>query len=129
MYMKNFGEFFNDQVENASCIVLSHTKNTSEEKLLNAVELLKAKNSTATVVTADWDSLDGKTLLAAIENKNGLSDELARLKEEVHHHGGAGVRRGAHQAGEPGTDQGYSEGLWRVQADGAARGQVWAADG
>ncbi|MBR2376108.1 MAG: GTP-binding protein [Clostridia bacterium] len=87
MYMKNFGEFFNDQVENASCIVLSHTKNTSEDKLLNAVELLKAKNSTATVVTADWDSLDGKTLLAAIENKNGLSDELARLQEEVHHHG------------------------------------------
>ncbi len=86
MYMKNFGEFFNDQVENASCIVLSHTKNTSEDKLLNAVELLKAKNSTATVVTADWDSLDGKTLLAAIENKNGLSDELARLQEEVHHH-------------------------------------------
>ena len=56
MYMKNFGEFFNDQVENASCIILSHTGKATAEKLATAVSLLKEKNSTATIVTADWDS-------------------------------------------------------------------------
>ncbi|MBO5412105.1 MAG: GTP-binding protein [Clostridia bacterium] len=86
MYMKNFGEFFNDQVENASCIVLSHTQSVSEEKLLTAVELLKEKNATATIITADWNALDGKNILSAIENKDTLSKELARLEEETHHH-------------------------------------------
>ena len=86
MYMKNFGEFFNDQVENASCIVLSHTQSVSEEKLLTAVELLKEKNTTATIITADWNALDGKAILSAIEHKDSLSKELARLEEETHHH-------------------------------------------
>ncbi len=89
MYMKNFGEFFNDQVENASCIILSHTDGISEEKLSAAVELLKARNPFATVVTASWDKLDGKTILAAMEQKDSLKAELARLAaeyEEEHHH-------------------------------------------
>lgn len=86
MYMKNFGEFFNDQVENAGCIVLSHTRGLSSEKLENAVALLKAKNATATVVSADWDELDGKTLLRAIERKNSLESELETLIKETEHH-------------------------------------------
>ena len=89
MYMKNFGEFFNDQVENASCIILSHTDKTSEEKLATAVALLKEKNGTATFVTAPWDSLNGKTILSAMEQKNSLQAELDRLAKEVehgHHH-------------------------------------------
>ncbi|MBO5480924.1 MAG: GTP-binding protein [Clostridia bacterium] len=86
MYLKNFGEFFGDQVENASCIVLSHTDKASDEKLAAAVALLKEKNATATFVTAPWESLDGKAILAAMERKDCLQAELARLKEETHEH-------------------------------------------
>jgi G3E family GTPase len=86
MYMKNFGEFFGDQVENASCIILSHTEKAGVEKLTQAVELLKAKNSSATIVTASWDELDGKTILAAMERKDSLQTELERLEKELHHH-------------------------------------------
>lgn len=86
MYMKNFGEFFNDQVENASCIILSHTGNLPTEKVEGAVQLLKEKNPTATVVTADWKDLEGKAILAAMEQKNSLQAELHRLEEELHHH-------------------------------------------
>ncbi len=86
MYMKNFGEFFNDQVENASCILLSHVDKLSADKLETAVSLLKEKNATATVVTSPWDSLDGKAILAAMERKDSLEAELHRLEEEFHHH-------------------------------------------
>ena len=86
MYMKNFGEFFNDQVENASCIILSHVDKLSAEKLEMAVSMLKEKNGTATIVTAPWDSLDGKAILAAMEQKDSLQAELERLEEEAHHH-------------------------------------------
>ena len=89
MYMKNFGEFFNDQVENASCIILSHTDKTSADKLATAVALLKEKNAVATIVTSPWDELDGKTILLAMEQKDCLQAELDRLAEEVeheHHH-------------------------------------------
>ena len=86
MYMKNFGEFFNDQVENAGCIILSHTDGVSAEKLATAVELLRGKNATATVVTASWNSLDGKAILSAMEQKDCLQAELNRLAEEVEHH-------------------------------------------
>ena len=86
MYMKNFGEFFNDQVENASCIILSHTDKTSEEKLALAVELLREKNYAATFVTAVWADLDGKDILAAMERKNSLQTDLEDLTKEVEHH-------------------------------------------
>ena len=89
MYMKNFGEFFNDQVENASCIILSHTDKTSADKLATAVALLKEKNAVATIVTSPWDELDGKTILLAMEQKDCLQAELDRLAEVVeqeHHH-------------------------------------------
>lgn len=95
MYMKNFGEFFGDQVENAGCIVLSHTAKCSEEKLEKAVELLREKNFAATIVTAEWEDLDGKTLLAAIERKNSLQADIESLEHEHqerhhehHHHDG-----------------------------------------
>ena len=86
--MRNFGEFFIDQVENASCIVLSHTGKISEEKLSVALSLLKEKNENATVVTADWDSVNGKEILAAMEKKNSLKNEMEALMDEVkeHHH-------------------------------------------
>ena len=86
MYMKNFGEFFNDQVENAGCIVLSHTDKVSDDKLSAALALLKEKNATATFVTAIWSDLDGKTILAAMEQKDCLQAELDRLATETHHH-------------------------------------------
>ncbi|MBQ8230203.1 MAG: GTP-binding protein [Clostridia bacterium] len=85
MYMKNFGEFFNDQVENASCIILSHTDKTSADKLATAVALLQEKNASATIVTAPWDELDGKAILLAMEKKDCLQAELDRLAEEVEH--------------------------------------------
>ena len=86
MYMKNFGEFFIDQVENAGCIVLSHTDKTSEEKLATALALLKEKNANAAFVTAKWEDLDGKDILAAMEKKNSLAKALQSLAHEVEHH-------------------------------------------
>ena len=91
MYMKNFGEFFNDQIENAGCIILSHTQNTSEKKIAEAVEMLKAHNATAVIVTTNWDDLDGKRLLEAMERRDTIEEELARLAEQTedeheHHH-------------------------------------------
>ncbi len=86
MYMKNFGEFFNDQIENAGCIVLSHTQSANEEKIAETVTLLREKNPTATIVTTPWDALDGKQLLAAMERRDTIEEELARLAADVHHH-------------------------------------------
>ena len=86
MYMKNFGEFFNDQIENAGCIVLSHTQNANDEKIAETVALLREKNPTATIVTTPWDILDGVQLLAAMERRDTIEEELARLAADVHHH-------------------------------------------
>ena len=86
MYMKNFGEFFNDQIENAGCIVLSHTQSANEEKIAEAVALLREKNPTATIVTTPWEALDGAQLLAAMERRDTIEEELARLAADVHHH-------------------------------------------
>ena len=88
MYMRNFGEFFNDQIENAGCIVLSHTDNATERKIEEAVALLKEHNATAVIVTTPWAQLDGKQLLSAMERRDTIEEELARLAkaEERHHH-------------------------------------------
>ena len=86
MYMKNFGEFFNDQIENAGCIVLSHTDGVAQAKLDEALALLRAHNATATIVTTPWSQLDGKQLLAAMERRDTIEEELKRLKEEAEHH-------------------------------------------
>lgn len=94
MYMKNFGEFYNDQIANASCIFLSRTEGMSREKIDECVALLREHNKTAQIVTTPWTELDGKVMLEAMENTNSLEDELKRLAEEAdicpecgHHHG------------------------------------------
>ena len=86
MYMKNFGEFFNDQIANAGCIVLSHTQSANDEKITEAVAILREKNPTAVIVTTPWDSLDGKQLLSAMERRDTIEEELARLAADLHHH-------------------------------------------
>ena len=86
MYMKNFGEFYNDQIKTASTIVLSHTGGARDDKILACVALLREVNPDAAIVTTDWDKLSGKDILAAIEKTNTLKDELHALEEEEHHH-------------------------------------------
>ena len=89
MHMKNFGEFFNDQIENAGCIVLSHTSNISDQKISDCVERIKEHNANAIIVTTPWDKLEGSQLLEAMERKSSLESELKKLAEETeheHHH-------------------------------------------
>ncbi|MBO5009288.1 MAG: GTP-binding protein [Clostridia bacterium] len=86
MYMKNFGEFYNDQIANASAIVLSHTQSAKDEKVAQAVEMLREHNAEATIVTTPWDNLDGKDILAAMEQRDTLADAVKALEEEHHHH-------------------------------------------
>ena len=95
MYMKNFGEFFNDQIAHADTIVLSHTAKLSDEKIAAAVALLRGQNEDAVIVTTDWDQLSGEQLLDAIERRDTLAAALERLEKEDacpvcgehHHHG------------------------------------------
>ncbi len=79
MYLKNFGEFFDDQLESAHCIVLSRTGKLSETKIAEAVELIRQHNAKAQIITADWDQLDGKQILQAIDGRDALSEELKAL--------------------------------------------------
>ena len=92
VYMKNFGEFYNNQIESAGTIILSRTQKLTQEKLEAAVALLREKNPTAAILTTPWDQLDGKTILAAVE-KVSLADELLEkmraeheAEEAEHHH-------------------------------------------
>ena len=93
VYMKNFGEFYNNQIESAGTIILSRTQKLTQEKLEAAVALLREKNPNAAILTTPWDELDGKTILSAIE-KVSLADELlermqaehAADEAEHHHH-------------------------------------------
>ena len=92
VYMKNFGEFYNNQIETAGTIILSRTQKVSPEKLQAAVALLREKNADAAIITTPWDELDGKTILAAME-KVSLADELMEriraeheAEEAEHHH-------------------------------------------
>ena len=95
MYMKNFGEFYDDQVSHASCIILSRTGNASEKKIADAVALLAEKNPTATIVTTDWTALTGSQIVSVMDGKRDLVAELlkearaaneAHAGEEEHHH-------------------------------------------
>ena len=89
MYMKNFGEFFNDQIEHAGTIVLSRSGDVSDEKLATAVELLRKHNDKAVIITTPWEQLEGKQIALAIERKYTLSaqlDELIETHEHHHHH-------------------------------------------
>lgn len=90
MYQKNFGEFFNNQITYASCLILSHTAGLSQEKLDDCVRRLRTCNEKAPVVTTDWAELTGKQLVEAMTQKNTLDDELQELLAEAaahdHHH-------------------------------------------
>ncbi|MBR4554194.1 MAG: GTP-binding protein [Ruminococcus sp.] len=94
MYQKNFGEFFNNQITYASCLILSHTAGLSQDKLDDAVSRLRALNDKATIVTTEWDELSGAAIVEAMTQKNTLDDELAELLAEArkeseqheHHH-------------------------------------------
>ena len=86
MYMKNFGEFFDNQITYASCLILSHTSGLSQDKLDDCVKSLREKNPSAPIVTTEWDELTGKQLVDAMTQKNTLDDELKELLEEASHH-------------------------------------------
>ncbi len=98
VYMKNFGEFYDNQIENAGAIVLSRTQFVSEEKLAEVLELLRSKNAKARIITTPWDELDGKKILSAMEDSEDLTKELMALAashdddddddddEHEHHH-------------------------------------------
>ena len=98
MYMKNFGEFYDDQISHASCILLSRTQTASEEKIAAAVAMLREKNPTATIVTTAWDHLTGEQILKAMSTKDDFKAELIAMaakaneehahedEEEEHHH-------------------------------------------
>ena len=82
--MKNFGEFFNNQVENASSIILSHVDGVSQEKLDACVDILRNHNKDASIVTTSWDLITGAQILETMEKKRTLSAELERLREEAY---------------------------------------------
>lgn len=86
IYMKNFGEFFNNQVENANSIILSRTAGMDSAKLSAAIALLREKNPEATLITTPWEELDGKTILAAMEKRSTLEAALRELEQEAETH-------------------------------------------
>ena len=82
VYMKNFGEFYNNQIESAGTVILSRTQRLSQEKLEAAVALLREKNPTAAILTTPWDALDGATILSAIEKVSLAEELLAKMRAE-----------------------------------------------
>ncbi len=86
IYMKNFGEFYNNQIENASTIILSRTQNVSDEKLKKALELIREHNKNAAIVTTPWDDITGEQILAATEGKALLTVADVEEEHEHHHH-------------------------------------------
>ena len=86
VYMKNFGEFYNNQVETASTIILSRTDSIPQEKLDKAVALLKEHNDHATIITTPWAQLSGQQILTAMEGGASIAAELKKLEQEHHHH-------------------------------------------
>lgn len=86
IYMKNFGEFFNNQVENANSIILSRTAGMDPAKLSASIVLLREKNPEATLITTPWEELDGKTILAAMEKRSTLEAALRELEQEAETH-------------------------------------------
>ena len=87
MYMKNFGEFYNNQVESAGTIILSRTQNADKNKIDEAISMIRSKNPDATIITTPWDELSGKTIHEAMEQSVSLADQLlAEMEEHEHHH-------------------------------------------
>ena len=107
VYMKNFGEFYNNQIETASTIILSRTDAISQQKLDNAVAMLREHNAQATIVTTPWDQLTGAQLAEAMESKSTLASELAELEHHHHdEHCDCGHDHGHHHADEVFTSWG-----------------------
>ena len=109
MYMKNFGEFFNDQVEHAGTIILSRTQDMTEARLEDALALLREKNPRATIVTTPWEQLTGAQILSAIAGGDSLADELMAMlhaeddgEDEHHHHHDGECECGHHHHHEDG---------------------------
>ncbi|MBQ6129162.1 MAG: GTP-binding protein [Lachnospiraceae bacterium] len=86
VYMKNFGEFFNNQIETARCIVLSRTQDVSADKLDEVVKLVREKNHEASLITTCWDEIDGKVIFGAMSDAKALEHELEHEHEHGHHH-------------------------------------------
>ena len=86
MYMKNFGEFYNNQIETANTIILSRTDGMKEEKLDQCVAMIREHNKDAVIVTTPWPELTGEQLMEAMEQRSTIAIELAKLEEEAHHH-------------------------------------------
>lgn len=98
MYMKNFGEFFNNQIESANAVILSHVAGVSEEKIEKAVEMLRELNHDAAIITTDWSELDAKQIHEAMESGSTLKEALHELEAHEHHH---------HEHGECCHDHGH----------------------
>ena len=90
MFMKNFGEFYNNQIESAKCIVLSRTQKLSEKKLDEVVAMIREKNPEATIVTTPWDDISGAQIMDAMEKKNDFVMQLMEEEEHDHDHCGCG---------------------------------------
>ena len=104
LYMKNFGEFYNDQVSNASCILLSRTRGADADKVAAAVALLREKNPDATIVTTPWDDLTGGQILAAMSQKNDFVAQLLAMAAEANAaHGGEDEHHHHHHYDENGV--------------------------
>ena len=88
MFMKNFGEFYNNQIESAKCIVLSRTQKLSEKKLDEVVAMIREKNPEATIVTTPWDDISGAQIMDAMEKKNDFVMQLMEEEEHDHDHCG-----------------------------------------
>lgn len=112
--MKNFGEFFNNQIEFADTIVLSRTQNMKQEKLEICVKLIQEHNAKAAIITTPWDELDGTLILNAMNQKNALAEEL--LKEEEHHHHDECHHEGRHH--EEGEGHHHHEGCHHEEGEG-----------
>ena len=88
MYMKNYGEFYNNQIEYAGTVILSRTQNVSAEKLDTCLKMIREKNKEASVITTPWDDINGKNILEAMEKVNSLEKELLEEHHHHHHHDG-----------------------------------------
>ena len=86
VYMKNFGEFYNNQIETASTIILSRTTGIAEKKLETALELIREHNAAATIVTTPWEELTGEQLIAAFEGEHTLAKHMEETEHDHHHH-------------------------------------------
>ena len=102
MYMRTFGEFYNNQVENAGAIILSRTQSMTEEKQMEAAALVREKNPNAVIITTPWDELTGQQILDAVEGTHSLAKELMEEHEHEHHHHDEECGCGHHHDGECG---------------------------